>query len=65
METYEGRRLTPPADWCYFPSEEGGQGANMAPRQRVCHSVANARLISRLMSPSRRERCAITACKPC
>jgi len=23
----------------------------MAPRQRVCHSVANARLISRLMSP--------------
>ena len=23
----------------------------MAPRQRVCHSVANARLISRLTSP--------------
>lgn len=37
----------------------------MAPRQRVCHSVANARLISRLMSPPSRERCAITACKPC
>lgn len=51
METYEGRRLTPPTDWCFFPSEEGEQGANMAPRQRVCHSVANARLISRLMSP--------------
>lgn len=51
METSEAGRLTPPADWCYFPSEEGEQGANMAPRQRVCHSVANARLISRLMSP--------------
>lgn len=51
MNTYKARRLTPPADWCYFPSEEGEQGANMAPRQRVCHSVASARLISRLMSP--------------
>lgn len=51
METYEARRLTPPADWCYFQSEEVEQGANMAPRQRVCHCVANARLISRLMSP--------------
>lgn len=28
------------------------QRANMAPRHRVCHSLANARLISRLMSPS-------------
>ncbi|TNN89127.1 hypothetical protein EYF80_000415 [Liparis tanakae] len=51
VETFESRRLTPPADWCYFLNKEGEQGANMAPRQRVCHSVANARLISRLMSP--------------
>lgn len=28
----------------------------MAPRHRVCHSLANARLISRMMSPPREER---------
>lgn len=45
------RKETSPADWCYFPSEEWEQGANMAPRHRVCHSLAKARLISRLMYP--------------
>lgn len=44
------KRPTSPADWCYFQSEDREQGANMAPRQRVCHCVANARLISRFMS---------------
>lgn len=39
-----------PADWCHFLSG-GGEclGANMAPRHRVCHSLAKARLISWLM----------------
>lgn len=51
VETYEARTLPPPTDWCYFPSEDRAQGASMAPRRRVCRAVANARLISRLMSP--------------
>lgn len=61
-ETYEAKRPTPPADWCCFQSGDREQGANIAPRLRVCHGVANARLISRLMS-SREKKDVIIACR--